>query len=157
MHSVASHLPRLTKTASRLLPTCPPPHPRPSLGPWLFLTGSPSRPPTLWDLASVQGHVLATACPPPSLPGPCHLFCSTYPKLLAIPEHSIQLPNSVSITKVASLSRKPFLSSSPGLPILQTLQPHLLQELFSSRACGPWGLCPYSHSSLCSVELFPQL
>lgn len=123
------------------------------------LDRTPRQTPTLWDLASVRDHVMATASAPrpPALPGPSHLFCYTYPKLLSIPEHSVQLPNSVSITKVVSLSRIPFLSSSPGMPTLQVVQHYLLQESSSSQACGPWGLCPCSHSSLCSVELLPTM
>ena len=135
---------------------CLPPHlchhcPRP--GPWLFLTGSPARP--------RHSGTMSWPLPPPpalpALPGPSHLFCYTYPKLLSIPEHSVQLPNSVSITKVVSLSRIPFLSSSPGMPTLQMIHHYLLQESSSSQACGPWGLCPCSHSSLCSMELLPTM
>ena len=135
---------------------CLPPHlchhcPRP--GPWLFLTGPPARP--------RHSGTMSWPLPPPpalpALPGPSHLFCYTYPKLLSIPEHSVQLPNSVSITKVVSLSRIPFLSSSPGMPTLQMIHHYLLQESSSSRACGPWGLCPCSHSSLCSMELLPTM
>lgn len=69
---------------------CPPPHHCPTLGPWLFVTGPPARLPTVQDLASVQGHVLASASSPVP-PCPSHLFCSTY---LQAPFHFLNIPYS---------------------------------------------------------------